>query len=637
MQYKIPPKVPKKTYSTSMFLGNDFTNSVTNVAHMRSPLSINTVRDEVGKVRKRNGTFEILRFDVENDGVVFGAVEYKEHMIVHTGKNLYSIDEKGEKTNIYQQMNEGRSVCINFLDEKLYIFDGVSYLQYDGESVKRCDNIGTVPLINRGRTPTGGGVAYKAVNLLSAWRTESFSGTEAEVEYKLLIGGIDPDKVKAKKLRVDGEYDTLTEGTHFTVDRANGKVTFKTAPGVSPITNIDNIEITYAKLNAESANKINKCTVCATYGVNGNADRIFCAGNDEFKNRDFWCEFEDALYFPDVNYALLGSAGSGIMGYCVLNDNLITFKEKSDDGRNAFLRRGVLENGEAFFRISDTLQGEPILCKNSVGYLVGEPVYLARGGVNAVSVRDVTGAKYTQARSFYLNGAVDGFMYRDSDNDEHYIKLDLATARVVSYGDYYIVYNGKNAFLLDGMQKSGEQNTPYAPFQYELFMWQLPHNIDLMFEYGEKLMYTAGGAIYEFYSEKGEQRSFNDDELPIYACWDTAYISGEQFFKNNTFTKIAVQLDAYIKTGCAIYAEVDGRWEYVGGDEGQCRYFSFEYVDFSDFTFSTNTTSSEFVRKYKVKKESKVRFRIENSKINEPFVLSQFAVVFKEQRSDFKG
>ena len=48
----------------------------------------------------------------------------------------------------------------------------------------------------------------------------------------------------------DGEWVEKAENTDFTVDRDTGLVTFKTAPGVSPVTGQDNVRITAHKARA---------------------------------------------------------------------------------------------------------------------------------------------------------------------------------------------------------------------------------------------------------------------------------------------------------------------------------------------------------------------------------------------------
>lgn len=88
-----------------------------------------------------------------------------------------------------------------------------------------------------------------------------------------------------------------------------------------------------------------------------------------------------------------------------------------------------------------------------------------------------------------------------------------------------------------------------------------------------------------------------------------------------TFTGVAVRLAAAINTGVAVYAQVRGVWKQVFSSGTKARYFdgSFRYIDFSKFTFSTDRTPRTLFGKIKIKKADKVRFRLQNNVLNEPF------------------
>ena len=64
----------------------------------------------------------------------------------------------------------------------------------------------------------------------------------------------------------------------------NGKVTFKIAPGETPLNEEDNVSIRYCKTNTEYLDILNNCTISTVFGYNGNDDRIFITGNKNFKN-----------------------------------------------------------------------------------------------------------------------------------------------------------------------------------------------------------------------------------------------------------------------------------------------------------------------------------------------------------------
>ena len=68
------------------------------------------------------------------------------------------------------------------------------------------------------------------------------------------------------------------------------------------------------------------------------------------------------------------------------------------------------------------LQGAGALGKYTFAYISSEPVFLTRLGVYAITPADITGERYAQNRSFYINKALQeeanpeeayGFAYKD--------------------------------------------------------------------------------------------------------------------------------------------------------------------------------------------------------------------------------
>ena len=131
----------------------------------------------------------------------------------------------------------------------------------------------------------------------------------------------------------EGEWTDKKEGTDFTVDRKNGTVTFTTAPGASPVTGYDNVEITAAKTRKGYADKINKCKIISLFGVNGAMDRMFLSGNPDFPNRDWYCKMADGFFWGDLWYSTLGQDGSAIVGYSIINDRLAAHKSDAEYSR----------------------------------------------------------------------------------------------------------------------------------------------------------------------------------------------------------------------------------------------------------------------------------------------------------------
>ena len=88
--------------------------------------------------------------------------------------------------------------------------------------------------------------------------------------------------------------------------------------------------------------------------------------------------------------------------------------------------------------------------------------------------------------------------------------------------------------------------------------------------------------------------------------------------------------------GVKIYALVRGIWKQVYDAKSKARYLSFEYIDFGKFTFSGDQTPRTLYGKVKLKKVDKVRFRLRNDEVNEPFGLYAFGVQYKEPGTNYR-
>ena len=79
-----------------------------------------------------------------------------------------------------------------------------------------------------------------------------------------------------------------------------------------------------------------------------------------------------------------------------------------------------------------------------------------------------------------------------------------------------------------------------------------------------------------------------------------------------------------------------GLWSLIKEECAKTRYFSFPEIIFSKFTFSTDRTPRTLFGKIKIKKADKVRFRLQNNVLNEPFGLYAFGLQFKEPGGNYK-
>lgn len=614
-QFSIPASPLRSILNVDKFYGIDYTNSPANVDKSRSPNGQNMIRDVPGKVRKRMGYETMAQYPARINGVF--ARREDTQFLVHAGTKLYLGEEE-----IYGDMADARSSAWQFGD-KLYIIDGAGLTVFDGAAAAPVGDDAKIPLFTIAKAPAGGGTQYENLNLIQPKFTEQFLGTEEDTQYHLSFTELDDTPVKVEILNAEGTWQEKTENTDYTVDREAGIVTFTKAPGKSPVAGEDNVRITASRTVEGYAARIFGCTMGTLYGVNGAADRLFLSGNAQYRNYDWYSGMNDPTYWADTAYAVLGTQQSAIVGYSIVNERLATHKDSMEDGRNVIIREGNLVDNQPAFPIVNTLQGEGAIAPRSFAYLVNEPLFLTKLGVFAITAQDVTGEKYAQQRSFFLNGSL-------------LKEANLENSVAVVFKDmYWLCLNGVS-YILDGLQSTRRNEEPYSNRQYAgFYCTNIPARV--LFVKDERLWIGSDdGRLRRFYEDTAALTSYSDDGQAIHAIWETPDFSGKLFYKNKTFRFLAVRLASAIATSIRISGQRRGLWTHIKEDTTKARYFNWGYLNWDKFSWSNDETPKTLSTKVRIKKVDKARFRFENSEVNEPFGLFDFAVEFVEN-GNFKG
>ena len=615
---------PKTQYAVKAgsFLGIDLRNSPANVDMNRSPMCVNMIRDTIGTNRKRHGYETVASLDGKVNGFHTLKTPKVEKHLIHAGEKFYEYNPEDDAVKeVHQGANDHFSQSRQ-INSKLYIIDGLDILVYDGEEVKSASEIAYVPTWNIAKSHEGGGVTLEPLNLLTPKRTERFMGDDTHLIFQLGTTELDDDEVEIKLMNDTGGFDTLKEGTDFTVDRALGTVTFMSAKPTE-VTGADNIYITYAKTVEGYADRIKNCDICTLYGMNGQRDRLFVSGNPEYPNYDWYCKSNDPTYFGDTWYAVLGQDDSAITGYAIQNGNLITYKDGAANDSNVILRAGEYDDNEkaVVFKTIGNYEAAGASGKYTHVTLQNEPMYLTTAGsIHALTPSDVLGERSSQERSYFIT-------------EELAKEPGIKSAYACGYEDFYMLAAGDRMYILDTAQATYERNAPYSTRQYEAYMWT---------GIGARVLSVIGGRLY-FGTEEGKvKRFFNQDvggftddglieektvlvdgievttkeSFPCY--WETAEIytgaNVDHSERKKTFKHLVVALNAFAHTGCRIWAKIDGIWEVVFDYDSSANYFDFSDIDFEDFTFRTDATPTLVGGKFKAKNLLHIQFRFENSK-----------------------
>jgi len=600
------------------FYGCDMTNDDSNVHPNYSPNCVNMIRDTLGKPRKRMG-YHLLDTKAGNVNGFHTLVTATENKyIIHIGVNIYSWNNATKKvgTSLYTAANDKLSKSIQ-INGKLYIFDGLKLLQYDGTNIVTVESVAYIPTVLIAKTPTGGGAAYEPINLLQPKRWETFSGTTTATVYQLASAGLDSiDEVW--KMNSSGVFEKLTVGTHYSVNIILGQVTFVTAPGESPAKPEPNIKILSSKTNQVYKDRINKCDICTLYGVNGAYDRIFASGNAALPHYDFYCELNNPTYWGDIWYSVLGQDSAKIVGYSIVDNYLATHKDNEENNANIFLRSGELNSkGEPIFPVQMNYQGLGSISKYAHSILGNEPIFLTKEGIYAVTANDTIGNKITALRSKNLNGGL-------------LEEFNLENAVALTFRDYYMLAINNKMYILDSQHFASESS--YTHRQYDGYYWT---NIPARYIWTlDDTLYfgTTDGKIFAFYTDFERLESYSDNGAAIEAIWTTPMFYGNEFSFKKNFSYISLLLGASAKASCKVYALYENQKELIVEFTSDFSFFDYSEIDYNNFVYALDTTPQTAKDKIKINKIDKIQFIFENSVLNEPFRLFGAMAIYTESR-----
>ena len=323
-------------------------------------------------------------------------------------------------------------------------------------------------------------------------------------------------------------------------------------------------------------------------------------------------------YFSDLNYAVVGSGQTAVMGYLKLGEYLGIVKEGNGQDTSLFLRRAEKkEDGSALFTVHSGISGVGAVSKNCFAVLGDEPLFLSSRGIFAVANSTITSEKVIANRSYQVDARL-------------VTEENLADAVACVWKDFYILSVNGNCYLLDSRQivtaQNGEKNS-----RYEAYFW---NNVDAraFAVDGETLWFgTAEGDIRFFKPEDMGKECYSDDGKAIYAVWKTA-VDDEgcvERFKTILRRGCLVSLKPFEASSCKVYYSVDG-----GREELVCTLLlditgAFEKVDFSRFSFYTNTNPQELYFNERKKRYKRIQLIFENDQPDEGFGIMEIVKTYK--------
>lgn len=424
----------------SNFRGVDFRGEEINIR--RSPDSLNVWRDykEISSIRTRPG----MELNMIFGEPVYGVFFYKGIMLVHSGNNLYKV-ENGNKTVLFSGLQEVTSN--SFIYENVWYFkDGKHYLQYDGATIK--DVEGYVPTTSIARKPSGGGTKYEDVNMLSGRRINTFLADGASKEFYLDAMNIDTDFHPIVK--VDGKVVGLS---YYGVDFEKGMIHLYEVVSEPLTVGQDNVSVEFKKTIPGYRESILNCTLLQVFD-----NRVFFSGNKDYPNVVWHCSLNDPSYVSDLDYYREGMDSAQVKGMVAGNNALWVFREPSDANTNVFYHTPTLDDeyGKIYPSAHSSIT---IGCVGKAVNFNDDIVFFSERGMEGIS-GDVT----TEQVAAHRSSLVDRKLIAEAD----YRNMILE-----EWEGYLLVFIGDKVYLADSRTAFTNENH----IEYDWFYWQLEKKV----------------------------------------------------------------------------------------------------------------------------------------------------------------
>jgi hypothetical protein len=531
------------------FRGVDFRGEDINI--VRSPDSLNVWKDykETDRIRTRPG----MALNTAFSEPVYGIYFYNDKMLVHSGAKLYVV-KNGTKTQLYSGLRE--AVSNAFIFEDIWYFkDGKHYLKYDGTTIE--DVVGYVPTTSIARKPSGGGTILEDVNMLNGRRINTFLADGSSFDFLLDSQNIDTDFPPIVK--VDDEV--VTQG--YTVNYAEGKISFTKAPDSPMTAGRDNVSIEFRKTIQKYRDSILKCTLLQVFD-----NRVFFSGNDEYPNVVWHCSLNDPSYVSDLDYYREGLDSAKVRGMAAGNNALWVFREPSQANTTVFYHTPTLDS--TYGKIYPSTHSS--ITTGCVGKAINfndDIVFFSERGMEGIS-GDVTTEQVVAHRSSLVD--------RKMLTEPTYKDMVLE-----EWEGYLFIFIGNKAYLADS--RTAFTNEDHV--EYEFFYWQLEKNITCSCVWDGILYLGTEDGVY----------TMTDMECDVESYWVTPKDKFGVPHKLKTTNKRGCVAEA---TGeITVYAKVeDTDFEFVG-----------EYKDVSDY-FVSRIKRKKF-KDIQLKFHSNTRFSLE--------------------------
>lgn len=479
---------------------------------------------------------------------------------------------------------------------------------------------------------------------------------------------------------IDGSNNVITNNV------VDPTVTFTSAPPAPMVAGEDNVRITFCPYSTEQIAVHGGILHNKGY-YNETFVHLLNSDAATFQSSRLFIADKYKVYYSDVSQPFIISdlawfeVDSEVIGFTRSNSYLAVLAR--DNGRSTIYLASetsrVVDSEknetETYFSVKESNSGIGAIAPKAIATLSDEPMFLSKTGIFGI-LTNWTSEKYAVNRSSRINRKLCK-------------EPNLETAVAVAFNDYlYLAVNGR-MYVLDGRHKESDRagNKPLEAYYFEglpaienmyvindkmyftdddnTYTWNddLP---DTERYFDDAHIKTVTSVQYQISDSQAEEptgewvdvkptpaedeylwykATFDDsseeitlEELEVddqrltgdavCARWCSVYDDDGSPQRLKTLMKKGsmVTLVPHFRSGCEITLAKDGDiFEYLGSFDSDLQ--SFEYIDFSRFTFNANAVAFDAFTKKKIKKYKRLQIQIENNKA-EPFGLTQITKTY---------
>ena len=591
----------------------------------------------------------LVRFDTEK----------KTFTLVGIGTNMMSTGAIGESAPAYEDN----------------VPDTMISLKPDGTAGSALDDKNLFSIYQR--------VSYQGDGTSTAYKIPTYKKMGAWVRAEVKDANGDWQTTNVTIGTSTSETGRTLDGTGtMTSNVVDTTVTFSPAPAAPAVTGEDNVRITFAPYSMDEVSTGVKKGYWNETLVN-----LLSSSAATFQSGRMFIAEKYKVYYSDVSDPFSVSD----LAWFDVDNEVMCFTRSSnylaiitkDNGRNTiFLAQEatrVIDSStgqtETYFSVKASNAGIGAIAPKCVSTLSDEPMFLSSTGVFGI-LTNWQSEKYAVNRSSRINRRLCK-------------EPNLETAVGIAYNDYfYLAINGR-MYVLDGRHKESDRagNKPLEAYYFEglpaienmyvvgdrmyfsdneaTYTWN-DDLTDLERYYDDAYLITVTDVKYQIgdnYNDPPtgewvdtaptpaegevlwyratydsslvettiEEKQVGDTKLtgePVKAKWCSTFDDDDAPQRLKTLMKKGsmVTIVPHYKSGCEITLVKDGDvFEYLGSFDSDLQ--TFEYIDFSRFTFNANAVAFDEFTKKKIKKYKRLQIQIENNKA-EPFGLTQITKTY---------